>query len=383
MNKITDYIYNVGSSSYDVDLFEGQYIVPNGMAYNSYLVLDEKNVLFDGVDSSLKEEWEKNVETVLSGKSLDYLVVSHVEPDHSSSITAIMDKYPNLTIVLNAKAIALIKQFYGVDYTNRAIIVKDGDTLTCGSHEFKFVFAPMVHWPEVMMTYELTEKVLFSADAFGKFGAYDYKEDWACEARRYYFNIVGKYGVQVQAVLKKLANFKINIILGLHGPSLTENIEYYLNLYDIWSSYSVEVDGVFIAYASIYGNTKKAAYLLKDKLEKLGVRVAISDLARSDIAENVEDAFKYGKLVLASPTTDMDVFPVMKEFISHIVSKNYQNRKVGFIENGSWAAQSGKIMKEMLEKCKNIDFCTTTVSIKSALSEKNDAELDFLASELV
>lgn len=383
MNKITDYIYNVGSSSYDVDLFEGQYIVPNGMAYNSYLVLDEKNVLFDGVDSSLKEEWKKNVETVLSGKSLDYLVISHVEPDHSSSITAIMDKYPNLTIVLNAKAIALIKQFYGVDYTNRAIIVKDGDTLTCGSHEFKFVFAPMVHWPEVMMTYELTEKVLFSADAFGKFGAYDYKEDWACEARRYYFNIVGKYGVQVQAVLKKLANFKINIILGLHGPSLTENIEYYLNLYDIWSSYSVEVDGVFIAYASIYGNTKKAAYLLKDKLEKLGVRVAISDLARSDMAENVEDAFKYGKLVLASPTTDMDVFPVMKEFISHIVSKNYQNRKVGFIENGSWAAQSGKIMKEMLEKCKNIDFCTTTVSIKSALSEKNDAELDFLASELV
>lgn len=383
MNKIIDYIYNVGSSSYDVDLFEGQYIVPNGMAYNSYLVLDEKNVLFDGVDSSLKEEWEKNVETVLSGKSLDYLVISHVEPDHSSSIIAIMDKYPNLTIVLNAKAIALIKQFYGVDYTNRAIIVKDGDTLTCGSHEFKFVFAPMVHWPEVMMTYELTEKVLFSADAFGKFGAYDYKEDWACEARRYYFNIVGKYGVQVQAVLKKLANFKINIILGLHGPSLTENIEYYLNLYDIWSSYSVEVDGVFIAYASIYGNTKKAAYLLKDKLEKLGVRVAISDLARSDMAENVEDAFKYGKLVLASPTTDMDVFPIMKEFISHIVSKNYQNRKVGFIENGSWAAQSGKIMKEMLEKCKNIDFCTTTVSIKSALSEKNDAELDFLASELV
>lgn len=383
MNKITDYIYNVGSSSYDVDLFEGQYIVPNGMAYNSYLVLDEKNVLFDGVDSSLKEEWEKNVETVLSGKSLDYLVISHVEPDHSSSITAIMDKYPNLTIVLNAKAIALIKQFYGVDYTNRAIIVKDGDTLTCGSHEFKFVFAPMVHWPEVMMTYELTEKVLFSADAFGKFGAYDYKEDWACEARRYYFNIVGKYGVQVQAVLKKLANCKINIILGLHGPSLTENIEYYLNLYNIWSSYSVEVDGVFIAYASIYGNTKKAAYLLKDKLEKLGVRVAISDLARSDMAENVEDAFKYGKLVLASPTTDMDVFPVMKEFISHIVSKNYQNRKVGFIENGSWATQSGKIMKEMLEKCKNIDFCTTTVSIKSALSEKNDAELDFLASELV
>ncbi len=383
MNKITDYIYNVGTSSYDVDLFEGQYVVPHGMAYNSYLVIDDKTVLFDGVDSLVKAEWEKNIEKVLGGRELDYLVISHVEPDHSSSITAIMDKYPNLRIILNAKSITLIKQFYGVDYQDRAIIVKDGDSFTSGNHEFKFYFAPMVHWPEVMMTYERTEKVLFSADAFGKFGAYDYEEEWACEARRYYFNIVGKYGVQVQAALKKLADCKINIILSLHGPSLTENIEYYVNLYNIWSSYGVEVDGVFIAYSSIYGGTKKVAYMLKDKLEKSGVRVSISDLARSDMAENVEDAFKYGKMVLAAPTTDGDLFPIMKEFVSHIVSKNYQNRKVGFIENGSWAAQSGKVMKEMLEKCKNLEFCQTTVSIRSAYSEKNEEELVCLANELL
>lgn len=383
MNKITDYIYNVGTSSYDVDLFEGQYVVPHGMAYNSYLVIDDKTVLFDGVDSLVKAEWEKNIEKVLGGRELDYLVISHVEPDHSSSITAIMDKYPNLRIILNAKSITLIKQFYGVDYQDRAIIVKDGDSFTSGNHEFKFYFAPMVHWPEVMMTYERTEKVLFSADAFGKFGAYDYEEEWACEARRYYFNIVGKYGVQVQAALKKLADCKINIILSLHGPSLTENIEYYVNLYNIWSSYGVEVDGVFIAYSSIYGGTKKVAYMLKDKLEKSGIRVSISDLARSDMAENVEDAFKYGKMVLAAPTTDGDLFPIMKEFVSHIVSKNYQNRKVGFIENGSWAAQSGKVMKEMLEKCKNLEFCQTTVSIRSAYSEKNEEELVSLANELL
>ncbi len=383
MIKIFDYIFNVGASSYDVDLFEGQYIVPNGMAYNSYLVLDEKVVLFDGVDDIVKAEWIKNIEEKTD--RVDYFVIQHMEPDHSSSIVALMDKYPNTKLVINQKAISLLKQFYKVDYSSRAIIVKDGDTLNTGSHEFKFLFAPMVHWPEVMMTYESTEKVLFAADAFGKFGALDYDEDWACEARRYFFNIVGKYGVQIQNVLKKFSNLGLEIekILSLHGPALTENISYYIDLYNTWSSYTPEVDGVFIAYTSVYGNTRNVAYILRDKLEKHGIRVSMADLARSDIAEGVEDAFKYSKMVLAAPTIDADIFPIMKDFIYHILSKNYQNRTVGFIENGSWASQSGKLMKQMLENQKNIKFLDNMVSIKSSFSEENEAQLDAMVNELI
>ena len=383
MIKISDNIFNVGASSYDVDLFEGQYIVPNGMAYNSYLILDEKIVVFDGVDDIVKAEWLQNIEKLTD--KVDYFVIQHMEPDHSSSIVALMDKYPELKLVINQKALTLIKQFYKVDFADRAIIVKDGDTLNTGKHEFKFIFTPMVHWPEVMMTYESTEKVLFAADAFGKFGALDYDEDWACEARRYYFNIVGKYGIQVQNVLKKITTLGLQIdkILSLHGPALLEDIYHYIDLYNTWSSYTPEVDGVFIAYASIYGNTRNVAFILKDKLEKQGVRVSIADLARSDIAEGVEDAFKYSKMVLASPTTDADIFPIMKEFIHHILSKNYQNRTVGFIENGSWAAQSGKLMKQMLENQKNIMFLDNMVSIKSSYSEANEQELDAMVNELI
>ena len=382
MIKISENIFNVGASSYDVDLFEGQYIVPNGMAYNSYLVLDEKVVLFDGVDDIVKNEWLQNIEKLTD--TIDYFVVQHMEPDHSSGIVALMEKYPNAKLVTTQKAIVLIKQFYKIDFANRAIIVKDGDTLDSGKHNFTFVFAPMVHWPEVMMTYESYEKVFFAADAFGKFGALDYEEDWACEARRYYFNIVGKYGAQVQSLLKKVVakGFEIEKILSLHGPALTEDIYHYIDLYNTWSSYTPEVDGVFIAYTSIYGNTRNVAFILKDKLEKQGVRVSIADLQRSDIAEGVEDAFKYSKMVLAAPTTDADIFPVMKEFLHHILSKNYQNRTVGFIENGSWAAQSGKLMRQMLENQKNIKFVDSVVSIKSSFSEENEVQLDAMVEEL-
>ena len=380
MKTLTDSIINVGESSYDVDLFEGQYIVPNGMAYNSYVVLDEKVALFDGVDVLVKEKWLQNIKSL--NKNIDYFIISHLEPDHSSSIVELMEEYKDAKLVINQKALNLLKQFYKVDYSSRAIIVKDNDNLNIGSHTFHFVFAPMVHWPEVMMTYEDSEKVLFAADAFGKFGALDYDEDWACEARRYYFNIVGKYGMQVQAVLKKLADKPLNMILGLHGPALTENLNYYINLYDTWSSYRAEVDGVFIAFCSIYGNTKKVAYMLKEKLEAKGVRVSISDLARSDFAENIEDAFKYSKLVLASPTTDNNIFPIMNDFIEHLLLKNYQNRTVGFIENGSWAPQSGKLMRKLLENQKDINLLDEVVTIKSSYDAVNNEQLDALVDSL-
>ena len=381
MIKISDNIINVGASSYDVDLFEGQYIVPNGMAYNSYLVLDEKVTLFDGVDDIVRKEWLQNIKATTD--KIDYMVISHMEPDHSAGVVALLEDYPDAKLVINQKALNLLKQFYKKDYSSRAIIVKDGDTLSTGKHDFKFVFTPMVHWPEVMMTYESSEKILFAADAFGKFGALDYEEDWACEARRYYFNIVGKYGAQVQAAFKKLNGLEIEKIVSLHGPALLENLPYYLGLYNTWSSYAPEVEGVFIAYTSIYGHTRDVAFILKDKLEKQGVRVSMADMARSDIAEGVEDAFKYSKMVLAAPTTDSDLFPIMKEFILHILSKNYQNRFVGIIENGSWAPQSGKIMRAMLENQKNIKFADTLVSIKSAYSEENEEQLDNLVKELV
>ena len=381
MIKISDNIINVGASSYDVDLFEGQYIVPNGMAYNSYLVLDEKVTLFDGVDDIVRKEWLENIKATTD--KIDYMVISHMEPDHSAGVVALLENYPDAKLVVNQKALNLLKQFYKEDYSSRALIVKDGDTLNTGKHEFKFVFTPMVHWPEVMMTYESSEKILFAADAFGKFGALDHEEYWACEARRYYFNIVGKYGAQVQAAFKKLAGLEIEKIVSLHGPALLENLPYYLGLYNTWSTYTPEVEGVFIAYTSIYGHTRDVAFILKDKLEKQGVRVSMADLARSDIAEGVEDAFKYSKLVLAAPTTDGDLFPIMKEFILHILSKNYQNRFVAFIENGSWAPQSGKVMRAMLENQKNIKFADTLVSIKSAYSEENEEQLDNLVKELV
>ncbi len=373
----------VGASTHDIDLFEGQYIVPNGMAYNSYLVLDEKTLLFDTVDNKVKNKWLENIDSALNGRTLDFLVVSHMEPDHSSNIVTIANRFPNLKIIGNQKTFALLKNFFGWDFEDRKIVVKDGDTFSTGTRTFKFVFAPMIHWPEVMMTVDETEKILFSADAFGKFGALDAQEEWACEARRYYFNIVGKYGVQVQNILKKLGGNDITTICPLHGPILQENLSYYLSLYDTWSAYKPEVEGVFIAYTSIYGNTKKAVMMLKDMLEKENIRVSISDLNRSDMAENIEDAFKHSHLVVATTTYDGDIFSAMKDFLSHLQAKNFQNRTVGIIENGSWAPQAGKIIKSTLQNSKNLNICNTIVSIHSALSETNINELQMLKNELL
>ena len=379
---ITNDVKYVGVNDHKIDLFEGQYDVPNGMAYNSYAIIDEKIAVMDSVDIRFASEWIENVKNTLAGRTPDYLVIQHMEPDHSSSIMEFVNSFPDATVVSSAKAFAMMKGFFGVDFAERRIIVGEGDKLSLGNHELTFVTAPMVHWPEVIVTYDSFDKILFSADGFGKFGALDVEEDWACEARRYYIGIVGKYGAQVQALLKKAATLDIRIICPLHGPVLTENLGYYLNLYDIWSSYRPESSGVCIAYTSIYGNTKKAAEMLAFELESKGIKVAISDLARCDIHEAVEDAFRYDRLVLASPTYNADVFPFMKEFINHLTERNFQNRRVAFIENGTWAPMATKVMKSMLEKSKNLTYAETEVKIISALNDDSRAQIKALAEEL-
>lgn len=385
MNKITNDIYYIGVNDHEIDLFEGQYDVPNGMAYNSYIIMDEKIAVFDTVDQNFTAQWLSNIKQILADRKPDYLIFQHMEPDHSANILNFIKEYPEAKIVGNAKTFGMIANFFeGLDLGDKKLEVKEGETLSLGKHELKFVFAPMVHWPEVMFTYDMTDKVLFSADAFGKFGALDVDEDWACEARRYYFGIVGKYGVQVQAVLKKAAALDIQTICPLHGPVLNENLGYYLGLYNTWSSYGVESEGIFIAYTSVYGNTKKAAELLRDKLLEKGCpKVAIADLAREDMAESVEDAFRYGKLVIATTTYNADIFPFMKHFILDLTERNYQNRTIGIIENGSWAPMAAKVVKGMFEKSKNITWTETTVSIKSAVKSENIAQIEALAEELM
>lgn len=381
--KITKDVQYIGVNDHELDLFEGQYEVPNGMAYNSYVIMDEKIAVFDTVDGRFEKEWLDNLQNALQGRTPDYLIVQHMEPDHSANILAFIKAYPSARIVASSKAFAMMKNFFGIEASEKQIAVNEGDVLNLGKHELVFFNAPMVHWPEVIMTYDKTEKTLFSADAFGKFGALDIEEDWACEARRYYFGIVGKYGVQVQALLKKLSVCEIERICPLHGPVLSENLEEYLHLYDIWSSYGVESDGVFIAYTSVYGNTKKAAELLARKLQEKGCqKVVLTDLARSDMSEAVEDAFRYGKLVLATTTYNGEIFPFMQEFISHLVGNNYQNRTIGLIENGSWAPVAARVMKGMLEKCKNLQFAEHSVKILSALNEESCARVELLAEEL-
>ena len=382
MEAVKDIVY-VGVTDHEVDLFEGQYVVPNGMAYNSYVIMDEKIAVMDTVDANFGEEWMNNLKGAMQGRTPDYLIVQHMEPDHSANIARFADAYPDAKIVASAKAFVMMKNFFGTDYPDRQIVVGEGDTLSLGAHTLTFVTAPMVHWPEVIVTYDSAAKVLFSADGFGKFGALDVEEDWACEARRYYIGIVGKYGAPVQALLKKASALDIERIYPLHGPLLTENLGYYLNLYNTWSSYGVESEGVVIAYASVYGNTKKAALLLADKLKEYGCpKVVVSDLAREDMAECVEDAFRYGKLVLASVTYNGDVFPFMKEFINHLTERNFQNRTVGFIENGSWAPMATKTMKGMLENAKNLTYCANEVKVTSALNDASIAQIDALAKEL-
>ena len=380
---ITNDIKYVGVNDHQVDLFEGQYVVPNGMAYNSYVILDEKVAVMDTVDRNFGEEWLKNLEAALEGREPDFLVVQHMEPDHSANIHVFLTHYPKAQVVSSAKAFVMMKNFFGTDYADRRIVVGEGDTLELGKHTLTFVTAPMVHWPEVIVTYDAYDKVLFSADGFGKFGALDAEEDWACEARRYYIGIVGKYGPQVQALLKKAAGLDIQTICPLHGPILTENLGYYINLYDIWSSYRVESEGVLIAYTSIYGNTKAAVELLEQELLKNGCpKVAVADLARDDMAEAVEDAFRYGKLVLATTTYNADIFPFMKTFIHHLTERNYQNRTVAFVENGTWAPMAAKVMAKMLEGSKNLTYANTTVKILSALSDESRSQIEALAKEL-
>ena len=380
---ITKDIRYIGVNDHQVDLFEGQYVVPNGMAYNSYVILDEKVAVMDTVDQNFGKQWLENLEKELEGRKPDYLVVHHMEPDHSANIDNFLKAYPEAIVVSSAKAFAMMKNFFGDDYADRRIVVGEGSTLSLGKHTLTFVTAPMVHWPEVIVTYDSYDKVLFSADGFGKFGALDVEEDWACEARRYYIGIVGKYGAQVQALLKKAAALDIAMICPLHGPVLTENLGYYINLYDIWSSYRVESEGVVIAYTSVYGNTKAAVELLAEKLQEKGCpEVVIHDLARDDMAEAVEDAFRYGKLVLATTTYNGDIFPFMKEFINHLTERSYQNRTVGMIENGSWAPVAAKVMVKMLEGSKNLTYTNTTVKIFSALNDESRAQVDALAEEL-
>lgn len=382
--KISDSIKYIGVDDKDIDLFESQYIVPNGISYNSYVILDEKIAVMDTVDKRKTDEWLKNLENELNGKAPDYLVINHLEPDHSSNIKLLAEKYPEMKLVGNAKTFAMLPQFFDFDLTDRTVTVKEGDTLDLGAHKLTFYMAPMVHWPEVMVDYESTEKVLFSADGFGKFGALDTDEDWACEARRYYFNICGKYGVQVQNLLKKAATLDIQTICPLHGPILSENLGYYLDLYNTWSSYGSETDGVFIAYASIHGNTKEAALKLYDILKsKTDKKISIADLSRTDMAEDIEDAFRYSKMILAAPTYDGGVFPIMNDFLHHLAIKAYKNKKVGIIENGSWAPMAGKVMKGYLEAMKNIELTETTVTIKSAMKEETIAELEKLADEIL
>lgn len=381
--NVTKDIRYIGVNDHEIDLFEGQYIAPNGMAYNSYVILDEKIAVLDTVDARFTQEWLDNLANALNGRQPDYLIVQHMEPDHSANIRNFLKVYPNATVVANTKTFAMMDKFFGAGLCENKLAVENGGTLSLGSHTLTFVFAPMVHWPEVMVTYDSADKVLFSADAFGKFGALDVEEDWACEARRYYFGIVGKYGSQVQGLLKKAAALDIQTICPLHGPVLTENLGYYLNLYDIWSSYGVESEGVCIAYTSVYGNTKKAVELLAEKLKAAGCpKVAVNDLARCDMAECVEDAFRYGKLVLATTTYNAEIFPFMREFINHLTEHGYRNRTIGLIENGSWAPMAVKTMKAMFEKSKNITFLDTTVTINSAMTSENEEELQRMADEL-
>ena len=381
--KITDSVIYIGVNDHNIDLFEGQYIVPNGMAYNSYAIIDEKIAIMDSVDINFTEEWLNNIKTTLNGKAPDYLIVQHMEPDHSANIDNFLRAYPKATVVASKMAFDMMKAFFGTAYEDRRIIVGDGDTLNLGSRELTFVTAPMVHWPEVIVTYDSKEKILFSADGFGKFGALDIDEDWACEARRYYFGIVGKYGPQVQTLLKKAVNLDIEKICPLHGPVLTENLGYYLDLYNTWSSYGVESEGVVIAYTSIYGNTKKAVELLAEELKKEGCpKVIVNDLARCDMAEAVEDAFRYGKIVLATTTYNSDIFPFMRTFIDALTERSFQNKTVAIIENGSWASTAGNVMKKMFEKSKNLTFAENSVKIKSAVNEENINQIKALAKEL-
>ena len=379
---ISETVKYIGVNDHQVDLFEGQYIVPNGMAYNSYAILDEKIAIMDTVDVNFLEPWLQNMEAALEGRKPDYLVVQHMEPDHSANIHAFAKAFPEAKIVSSAKAFQMMQAFFGTDFADRRIVVTEGDTLSLGSHTLAFVTAPMVHWPEVIMTYDVQDKILFAADGFGKFGALDVEEDWACEARRYYIGIVGKYGAQVQAVLKKAATLDIQTICPLHGPVLQENLGYYLNLYDIWSSYRPEDEGIVIAYTSIYGHTKKAVELLAQKLEEAGNTVAVHDLARCDMAEAVEDAFRYSKLVLATTTYNGSIFPYMHTFIHHLTERSYQNRTVAFMENGSWAPMANRIMKKLLENSKNLTFAQNDVRINSALNAESMAQVEALVKEL-
>ena len=372
----------IGVNDKKIDLFEGQYPVPNGIAYNSYAIIDETIAILDTVDVNFTGEWLENIKNALDGRHPDYLIIQHMEPDHSASIIPFIEQYPEVKIVATSKAFAMMRGFFGNDFPERQIVAVEGFKLELGNHVLSFVMAPMVHWPEVMVTYDEYNKVLFSADAFGKFGALDTEEDWAREARRYYFGIVGKYGVQVQNLLKKAAGLEIEMICPLHGPVLRENLGYYLGLYNTWSSYLPEEDGVVIAYTSVYGNTKKAALLLADKLREGGNKVTVHDLARCDVFEAVEDAFRYSKLVLATTTYNADIFPFMRQFIDHLTERNYSNRTVALIENGSWAPMAAKKMREMLEKCKNLTFTENSVKIMSALNSESAAQLDALAEEL-
>ncbi len=381
--KITDSIRYIGVNDHAIDLFEGQYEVPNGIAYNSYVILDQKIAVMDTVDAAFTHEWLDNLQNALQGRQPDYLIVQHMEPDHAANIVNFTKAYPQATIVSSAKAFAMMQNFFGTDFADNRMVVGEGDTLSLGNHQLTFVTAPMVHWPEVIVTYDSTDKVLFSADGFGKFGALDVEEDWACEARRYYFGIVGKYGAQVQNLLKKAATLDIDIICPLHGPVLTENLGYYLGLYNTWSSYATETEGVVIAYTSVYGNTKKAVLQLANALKANGCpKVVVNDLARCDMAEAVEDAFRYNKIVLATTTYNADVFPFMREFIHHLTERNFQNKTVAFMENGSWAPMATKVMKGMLEPCKNLTFTDTNVRILSALNDDSKAQVDALAKEL-
>ncbi|MBR3599583.1 MAG: FprA family A-type flavoprotein [Lachnospiraceae bacterium] len=380
---ITQDILYVGVNDHNIDLFEGQYIVPNGMAYNSYAIVDEKIAIMDSVDAAFGDEWLGNIKNALGDRKPDYLVVQHMEPDHSANIVSFVNAYPEAKVVSSAKAFVMMKNFFGDDFADKQVVVGEGDKLSLGKHELNFVAAPMVHWPEVIVTYDSTDKVLFSADGFGKFGALDVEEDWACEARRYYIGIVGKYGLPVQTLLKKAAALDIQIICPLHGPVLSENLGYYINLYDTWSSYRPEEEGVMIAYTSVYGNTKKAVMELADMLKANGCpKVVVNDLAREDMAEVVEDAFRYSKLVLATTTYNGDIFPFMRHFIDAITERNYSNRTVAFIENGSWAPTATKVMKSMLEKSKNLTYAESEVKIMSALNEDSKAQLEALAKEL-
>ena len=382
--NVTDKVEYIGVNDKTLDLFESQYIIPNGVSYNSYIIKDKKNVLMDTVDKRATNEWLENVEKSLNGENIDYLVISHLEPDHSANIQLIAEKYPDMKIILNQRTESMMKQFFDMDFSSRCIIVKEEDIIDIGEHKLQFFMAPMVHWPEVMVTYEQTEKILFSADGFGKFGTLDTEEDWTCEARRYYFNIVGKYGAQVQQLLKKVSKLDIKMICPLHGPILKENLSYYINKYDIWSSYKPEDDGVLVAYNSIHGNTRKAVEDLEEILKENGAKkVVVSDLSREDMAEVIEDAFRYDKLIIASPTYDAGLFPTTEKFLRHLKHKNYQSRKIGIIENGSWAPMAGKLMKDIIKDMKDIKICDTVVTIKTRLNNEVKEKMEDLVKEIL